>query len=77
LKEIIQQYLNDNYKLEKEIFELKRIYFYSIAVSTKMNLSSAGIHCNLDVGSLFEKALESAIQTPQWPQWIHQQMSNK
>jgi len=61
------------------MYELKRIYFYSIAVTTKMNLSSAGIHCNLDVSSLFDKALEEGIQSPQWPQWINQQMatSNK
>lgn len=49
---------------------MKRVYFQSIAVSTKMNLANSGIACNLTVNALFEKMEAEGIGFKQWPQWI-------
>lgn len=76
-KDIITQYLNDNYKLEQEITELKKIYFHSIAVNAKLSLASSGVPSNVDIQSIFEKALVEKVSFNIWPKWISQQLSSQ
>jgi hypothetical protein len=49
---------------------MKRIYFQSVAVSTKMNLASSGLACNLTVNALYDKMEAENIGFKQWPQWL-------
>jgi chromosome segregation ATPase len=76
-KEIIQQYLNDNFKLEEELSELRNAYFHSLAVSTKINMASSGIHSNIDIQSLLEKALLEKVSFKEWPKWVGMQLLQK
>ena len=41
---------------KNEATELEKMYFFSLVVAVKMNLSMTGKFCNLDSQSLFERA---------------------
>lgn len=73
-KRIIGQYLQDNGNLELELENLKSIYFQSIAVTTKMNLSTTGVMCNVSIGSLYEQAKKEKVKYKDYAKWIHEKM---
>jgi len=76
-KEIIQQYLKDNYRLEHELQDLKEIYFHSLAVQTKMNLSAMGQPSNVDIRTLFESVQAEKVPFSRWSSWISQRLQKK
>lgn len=58
---------------DSEFQELKREYFYSLAISAKLNLSMQGRYCNVDASRLFDEVVDS-IPFKQWHSWLTQRM---
>jgi len=88
LKGIIQQYLDDNYRLEEENKELKKVYFQMLAVNTKMNMMNSGLRVNGDISGeerclfthyldMFDEAMTAKVPIKKWPQWIAARLSGK
>lgn len=50
---------------------VKQEYFYSLAIGLKLEMSSRGVPCNLNVGELFQEALYN-IPVQQWNSWLAQ-----
>lgn len=58
---ITEEFLN-------EVEELKRAYFYSLAIGHKMNATLQGKHANIRVDLLYEEAKD--MSHTKWNEWI-------
>jgi hypothetical protein len=58
---------------DSEFEELKREYFYSLAISAKLNLSMQGRYCNVDASRLFDEVADR-VPFKQWHSWLTQRM---
>lgn len=59
-------------KLTLQMEELKRDYFFSLAIGHKMNATLQGKHVNLRVEELYEEAKE--MSHTKWSEWIVMQI---
>ena len=67
-----QSGVDDNTVKELDsIAYVKQEYFYSLALGLKLELSSRGSPCNLDIGELFQEALYH-VPVQQWNSWLAQ-----
>lgn len=63
--------------LREELDNVKRDLFYTTAVGIKLNLTYSGRSCNINIGSLYEKALAEGVKWQQWNRWIHDQAERR
>ena len=62
--------------LERENLNLKKEYFLALAVSVKLNRSLEGKLSNLDIISLYEKAVTDNVPFKAWPNFISSQLAD-
>jgi len=57
---------------------LKKKYFISLAVGSKLQHCLAGLRCNVDAYELYERLTSQHItEVEQWPTWIAQELAKE
>lgn len=60
--------------LDSAYADMSEKYFVSVAVFAKMNATTEGYYCNIDVYQLYSEAQRMNIDPHEWPQWITQEI---
>jgi len=62
--------------LREQLEFLKKKYFANYAIVVKMNLTSQGMTCNMNVDKLWEMALQEGLRDfEEYPDWLSIKMS--
>jgi len=65
-----------NKELRDELNDVKRKYFFALAMETKLHLFNNRKNCNVDISDLYQAAVTQNIPHTSWGGWLYQQFNH-